>query len=260
MKIVYIAHPISGDIAGNLEKVRKIVRDINLNVPDVTPFAHYFVDCHALDDDNPNERQIGINNDITFFNAGFISEVWLYGDKISTGMSHEIALASSLGIPVVSKSEGTKQFAMSVRKVTPEARLRSVLKEVSNITGVSVDDMRSSSRKREVVEARQFYFKKAKDSTKASFSAIGKIVHRDHSTVIYGISVVDTVEVVRERYEELFEGKKRTPKNVIPTEVSVETKGLLIGRSPKMVNMSSPFRSVQSETIRAYSGYRVHSF
>jgi len=110
MKIVFISHPISGDIPGNLEKIIQIVRDINLTEPDILPFAHYFIDCHALDDNIPEERERGIKNDIALMKAGFIDEVWLYGDKISNGMGHEIALALELGILVISKSEGTKSF------------------------------------------------------------------------------------------------------------------------------------------------------
>lgn len=107
MKIVYVAHPISGDITGNLEKIRRIIRHINLTEPGIVPFAHYWVDCHALDDDVPEERARGIKNDIALMGAGFINELWLYGDRISSGMQHEIELALGLGIPVVSKSEGT---------------------------------------------------------------------------------------------------------------------------------------------------------
>jgi hypothetical protein len=74
-------------------------------MPDVLPFAHYYVDCHALNDDIPEERERGIKNDIALMRAGFINEVWLFGDQISNGMKHEIEMAKELGIPVISKSE-----------------------------------------------------------------------------------------------------------------------------------------------------------
>ncbi|HUU39320.1 MAG TPA: DUF4406 domain-containing protein [Desulfatiglandales bacterium] len=108
MKIVYIAHPIGGDVENNLAKVLKIVRDININMPDVLPFAPYWIDCHALDDNVPEERNRGIKNDQTLMKAGFINEVWLFGDRISTGMSHEIKLAGELGIPVIPMTEQTQ--------------------------------------------------------------------------------------------------------------------------------------------------------
>jgi hypothetical protein len=107
MRIVYIAHPISGDVKGNLEKIRLILRYINLNMPDVVPFAPYWIDCHALDDTVPAERERGIKNDHEFLTRGFIDEMWLYGDRISNGMSHEIALAEKQGIPVFSMTNGT---------------------------------------------------------------------------------------------------------------------------------------------------------
>ena len=108
MKIVYIAHPISGDVSGNLKKIIAIIREININESEVLPFAHYWVDCHALDDTIESERNRGIKNDIALFKAGFIDEVWLYGDRISNGMRHEIELAGELGIKVLAMTTQTQ--------------------------------------------------------------------------------------------------------------------------------------------------------
>lgn len=108
MKVAYIAHPISGDIGGNLKKIEAIGRQVNLQEPDVIPFAHYFFDCYALNDDIPEERARGIKNDIALMKKGFIDEVRLYGDRISLGMAHEIELAIELGIEVVPMTQETK--------------------------------------------------------------------------------------------------------------------------------------------------------
>lgn len=116
-KIVYIAHPISGDIKGNLEKIRKIIRDINIKHDDILPFAHYWVDCHALDDTNAEERQRGIDNDIVLFKRRFIDELWLYGDKISSGMKSEIELARELNIKIVPMTEETKKEFTSLKEL-----------------------------------------------------------------------------------------------------------------------------------------------
>lgn len=107
MKIVYIAHPISGDIEGNLKKILAIIREINLTMPDVLPFAHYWVECHALNDAVPEERVRGIKNDKALLKAGFINEVWLYGNRISGGMLDEIKTANESGIIVVAKTKET---------------------------------------------------------------------------------------------------------------------------------------------------------
>ena len=107
MKIAYIAHPISGDIAGNLKKIEAIGRDINLTEPDVVPFAPYYFDCHSLDDNIEAERERGIKNDIALFKKGFIDELRLYGDRISSGMEHEIKLCQEHYIDIVPMTEET---------------------------------------------------------------------------------------------------------------------------------------------------------
>jgi hypothetical protein len=108
MKIIYIAHPISGFIEDNLEKVRQIARQLNLQHQNIVPFAPYWLDCHVLDNRDPKERKRGIKNDKAFFGKGVIDEVWLYGDTISRGMKAEIDLANKLNIPVKAMSEKTK--------------------------------------------------------------------------------------------------------------------------------------------------------
>jgi len=107
MKIIYIAHPIGGDTKKNLKKVAKIARELNLAYPDILPMAGYFLDCYALDDNIPEERQRGIDNDTEFFNRSIMDEVWCYGDKISTGMWAEINKARAMGIKVRFMSKGT---------------------------------------------------------------------------------------------------------------------------------------------------------
>ena|SRR4030042_1948242 len=100
MKIVYICHPVSGDVMGNIEKIMKIIRDINLSSEDVVPFAPYLGDLLALDDNKPEERSRGILNDIAILRSGIINELWCYGDRISAGMKEEINLAFNMGVPV----------------------------------------------------------------------------------------------------------------------------------------------------------------
>lgn len=104
-KVIYIAHPISGDIAGNLRSIRAIGRKLNMSNPNIVPFAPYYFDVCCLDDNHPLERERGIQNDIALFERGCIDEVHLYGDKISEGMKAEILLAKRLGIPVICTSD-----------------------------------------------------------------------------------------------------------------------------------------------------------
>ncbi|MCK9452843.1 MAG: hypothetical protein M0Q90_14205 [Bacteroidales bacterium] len=98
MKIAYIAHPISGDVAGNLKRIEAIGRKINNEEPDTVPFANYFFDCYTLSDDIPAERARGIKNNNALMRKGFIDELRLYGNTISPGMIHEIEIALQLNI------------------------------------------------------------------------------------------------------------------------------------------------------------------
>lgn len=111
-KIVYIAHPISGDVESNLRDLIRILRIINMDthleshIPEfdfsnVIPQAPYYHDIIALDDNNPLERKRGIDNDIAMINTGIYDELWLTGDRISFGMSEEVKLFVKLGKPVI---------------------------------------------------------------------------------------------------------------------------------------------------------------
>lgn len=100
MRIVYIAHPIGGDVENNLADLRRIIRKINLEQPVVVPFVPYYADIVSLDDNVPLERERGIKNDIAILESGIVDEVWLTGERISSGMAAEKIKAEQLGIPV----------------------------------------------------------------------------------------------------------------------------------------------------------------
>lgn len=104
MKIVYIAHPIGGDIESNLKDLRRIIRKINLTFPDVVPFTPYYADVVSMDDNNPPERSRGISNDTEILRRGIPDEMWLTGSKISAGMQAEADMAKSMNMPVIDKT------------------------------------------------------------------------------------------------------------------------------------------------------------
>lgn len=100
MKIVYIAHPIGGDVEGNLKSIFSIIREINLKQKNIVPFAPYVSDVKALDDKIPEERSRGFKNNKEFFDRMTMDEVWLYGSRISQGMRQEVLWAIEMGIPI----------------------------------------------------------------------------------------------------------------------------------------------------------------
>ena len=102
-KVVYIAHPIAGDVAANLAALLKIVRHINTSpkYATVVPLVPYYADVLTLDDNVPEERAKGLaNGQALIAREGIIDEVWMCGHTISPGMKQEAFAAFKRGIPV----------------------------------------------------------------------------------------------------------------------------------------------------------------
>lgn len=89
-----------------------------------------------------------------------------------------------------------------------EPALLTILIDVCKRERVSFDAVMNGSRNREYTEARQIYYKRAREITGQSFKSIGNIVGKDHATVIYGVSVVETVKEIRDRYNMYFNNHK----------------------------------------------------
>jgi hypothetical protein len=104
-KIVYIAHPVSNDLNTNVEKILQIVKKINLEEKNTTPFVPYLADILALDDSIPEHRNKGISNNTAYLKSGIVSELRVYGDFISKGVAEEIAIAREFKIPVIYKNK-----------------------------------------------------------------------------------------------------------------------------------------------------------
>lgn len=105
MRVAYIAHPISGDVAGNIKKVKAIMQKIAREEPGVVPFAPYLTALEILDEDSPEQREQGISWNREFFRAEVIDELRVYGDIISSGVKEEITWAEEEDIPVYYMNE-----------------------------------------------------------------------------------------------------------------------------------------------------------
>lgn len=122
MKIVYIAHPLSGDLK-NVDKVLHICRFISMSEPEVVPFAHWVVEALALNDQVAEERAIGIKHDEAIIDRLKFDECRLYGDRISAGMANEVQRFKALGVPVVPMTDETRRdlAAMDAASVDNDA-------------------------------------------------------------------------------------------------------------------------------------------
>jgi hypothetical protein len=106
-KLIFIAHPIGGDVKGNMEKVLAICEHVHRegNIP----VAPYLVSLQYLNDAITEDRELGVEANLSCFNRGFVDELWLYGDRISSGMKREILMARVNRIPTRAKTEETKR-------------------------------------------------------------------------------------------------------------------------------------------------------
>ena len=87
--IVYICSPYSGDVENNTTKARRYSRFAVEQ--GYIPIAPHLLFPQFLNDDSYRERQLGL-----FFGNAIMSkcsEVWVFGDTITSGMEEEIERA-----------------------------------------------------------------------------------------------------------------------------------------------------------------------
>ncbi len=94
---------------------------------------------------------------------------------------------------------------MSAKSFVP---LEFILEDVAVRAKIPVETLKMKTRKREIVEARQIYFKRSKEVTKSSLASIGALVNLDHATVLHGITTVNDVRELTKRYDEYYHESK----------------------------------------------------
>ena len=95
-KIVFICSPFAGDIEGNTRRARRYGRfAVTEKAVPVIPHLMY---PQFLEEDDPEERQLGIDMGLVLLSKCY--ELWVFGNRISSGMSVEIAKAKKWNIPI----------------------------------------------------------------------------------------------------------------------------------------------------------------
>ena len=95
-RLVYIASPFAGDVDGNIEFARDACRFCIEEGS--TPIAVHLLYPQILDDQDPEQRQIGLKLGHNILKR--CDEIWVCGNTVSQGMSAEIVEAERLGIPI----------------------------------------------------------------------------------------------------------------------------------------------------------------
>jgi hypothetical protein len=109
--VVYIASPYKGDNIGN---VKNAIRYCKFAVrKGYFPIAPHIWLPLFLDDENPAERSLALSFGLRLLNG--VSELWVFGERISEGMRGEIEKAEELEIPV-------RYFGDNLKEMFPHAK------------------------------------------------------------------------------------------------------------------------------------------
>lgn len=99
-KVVYVASRVRGNLQQNINDAKRYCRYSVLQ--GVIPIVPHLMYVGALNDEDPTERELGMNLGIELLQSGFIDELWAFTDDDgpSEGMKKEIEIAGRLNIPV----------------------------------------------------------------------------------------------------------------------------------------------------------------
>ena len=99
LRVVYLAHPVSGDVPGNLARARRWLAWAIAAHADVAPIAPWITQCEVQDDAHEKQRARGLRDDCAV--VARCDELWLVGGRISAGMRLERVAAEDAGVLVV---------------------------------------------------------------------------------------------------------------------------------------------------------------
>lgn len=104
MHRVYICSHLGGNVTANIENAKRYAQYVFKH--GMAPVIPHFYDL-VLNDDNPEERKIGMQAGISLL--WVCDEVWVFGSEITEGMKKEIHFAEKLNIKVRYISENDLQ-------------------------------------------------------------------------------------------------------------------------------------------------------
>jgi hypothetical protein len=96
LPLVYIASPFAGDPERNAKRARGYCR---LAVSKgYIPLAPHLLYPQFMDDEDKKQRELGLRFALTLL--GKCDELWVFGERVSSGMAQEIAKAKKRNMPI----------------------------------------------------------------------------------------------------------------------------------------------------------------
>ena len=99
MKLIYLAHPVRGDVLGNLARAKRWWRWIETSFPDTVVIAPWITVCEIFDDADEAQRMAGLRRGCAVVVR--CDEIWLVGGRVSNGMRVELEAAAMTKVKVV---------------------------------------------------------------------------------------------------------------------------------------------------------------
>lgn len=109
MKKIYICSPYKGNVEENVKNAQQYSRCVTFI--GLLPITPHIYSTQFLDDNIPEERQMGLNIGIELLSD--CQEMWVFGlDKPSAGMQGEIEFAKKHNIPIYDGYEMIAEYIM----------------------------------------------------------------------------------------------------------------------------------------------------
>ena len=99
MRLIYLAHPVAGDVRANLSRAKYIYAHLTKTFsPAIAIVAPWITECELWDDADPRERQEGLLRCVAV--ARRCDELWLTGGRVTASMRLEAEAAEKEGVKV----------------------------------------------------------------------------------------------------------------------------------------------------------------
>lgn len=142
-KTIYVCSPLAGEIQANIAKAREYSKFVAEQGG--TPIAPHITEI--FDDLIPSEREMGLAMGIDYLHKA--DEIWVFGDRISSGMAAEIEIAQNeLHIPIfqipappyeINPYEKREQLNKPVADKTPTLSLQDKLNAAKTSVQKNID-------------------------------------------------------------------------------------------------------------------------